>query len=181
MDLTPARSSAIASGLAGFGSSALVTLIRLHRGFAASAIAGLAIPLGGCGGDEPARPSPDQPAPLTKREFLFEADRICFAVESQIEAAADDLSGSRDPDPAQVRRVVKRIVVPKLRSEVNAIRLLEPPPADRAEVERILAATERGAQALRLDPLAVLDGVPAALRRAERLARAYGSSECGLR
>jgi len=151
---------------------------RLSRLFALVA----AVAIGGCGGDQPAPPpSPDQPAPLTKQEFLFEADRICFAVESQIEAAADDLAGSRGPDPAQVRRVVKRIVVPKLHSEVDAIRLLEPPRADRAEVERILEATERGSEALRRDPLAVLDGVPAGLRRAERLARAYGSSECGLR
>jgi hypothetical protein len=139
--------------------------------------------LAGCGGDE-AEPAlaPDEPAPLTKEQFLFEADRICFAVESQIEAAADDYAGSQEePDPAEVRRVVSRIVVPKLRSEVETIALLDPPPGDEAEVQRILDATGRGADALEGDPLIVLDGIPPDLREAESLARAYGSRECGLR
>ena len=137
----------------------------------------------GCGGGDAATTSPPaEPPPLTKREFLAEADRICHAVEAQIEAAADDLVTSRrEPDPAEVRRIVTRIVVPKLRSEADAIRLLEPPSDDAAEVDAILNATERGADALRRDPVAVLEGLPRDLVRAERLARAYGSDECGLR
>ncbi len=61
------------------------------------------------------------------------------------------------------------------------IRLLDPPPEDEAEVEEILEATEQGADELEEDPESVLDGIPAELREAERLARAYGSEECGLR
>lgn len=136
----------------------------------------------GCGGDEPSEPAePAEPVPLTKAEFIFEADRICFSAESQIEAAADDYATQEDPDPREVRRIVTRVVVPKLRAEVQTIRLLEPPAGDEDEVEAILAATERGADALDGDPEAALDGLPAPLREAERLARAYGSKQCGLR
>jgi hypothetical protein len=171
---------------AGSGSNASRTLSRLHRGVAAGAT-GLALLLAGCGGgggDEVVdEPVPAEPAPLTKQEFLFEADRICFAVESQIEAAADDYAGEnpREADPRDVRRVVNDVVVPRLRSEVETIALLEPPEGDEDEVQRILEATERGADALEKDPAIVLDGIPPDLREAERLARAYGSKECGLR
>ena len=156
---------------------------RSSASFPVSAgLAGLALALAGCGGDEATTTAaPAEPEPLTKEAFIAEADRICFAVESQIEAAADDLAGAgEDPDAAQVRRVVMEIVVPRLRSEVNTIRLLDPPPEDEAEVDRILGATERGADALERDPVSVLDGLPADLREAERLARAYGSEQCGL-
>ena len=135
----------------------------------------------GCGGDERTTTGFTEPPPLTKAEFLAEADRICFAIESQIEASLDDFVNDDNPDPAQVRRVVERIVVPRLRSEVETIRLLDPPPADVDEIERILAATERGTERLEADPEAAVDRVPPELRKAERLARAYGSKECGIR
>jgi hypothetical protein len=138
--------------------------------------------LAGCGGEEETTTGFSEPPPLTKAEFLREADRICFATEAQIEAAADDLAaGGDDPPPAEVRRVVEDFVVPRLRTEVDTIRLLDSPPADEARIERILEATERGADALEADPLRVLDGIPPPLREAERLARAYGSEQCGLR
>jgi integrase len=137
--------------------------------------------LAGCGGSEQATTGFTEPPPLTKAEFLAEADRICFAIESEIEASLDDFVNDDDPNPAEVRRVVDRIVVPRLRSEVETIRLLDPPPADRAEVERILAATERGTDQLEADPMAATDRVPSGLRTGERLARAYGSEQCGIR
>jgi hypothetical protein len=141
----------------------------------------LALALAGCGGDDANTSTFVEPPPLTKSEFLAEADRICFAAESQIEAAADDYAGEEKPDPAEVRRLVTRVVVPKLRGEVTTIRLLDPPPEDEAQIEEILAATEQGADELEADPESVLDDIPDELREAERLARAYGSKECGLR
>jgi len=147
-------------------------------GLAAGAIA---LALAGCGGDERTTTGFTEPPPLTKAEFLHEADRICFAIESQIEASLDDFVNDDHPDPAQVRRVVERIVVPRLRSEVQTIRLLDPPPDDADEIERILAATQRGTDQLEADPESAVDRIPAGLREGERLARAYGSEECGIR
>ena len=150
-----------------------------------SLIAGLAAAaLAGCGGDEPASTDqgPPEPEPLTKAQFLNEADRICFATESQIEAAADDLLvGGEEPPPDEARKLAREFVVPRLRSQVDTIRLLEPPPGDADEIERILEATEMGADQIEADPTAYLDDPPPALVEAERLARAYGSEECGLR
>jgi hypothetical protein len=139
--------------------------------------------LAGCGGDdEPDDFSPVVAEPLSKVEFLDEADRICFASEARIEAAADDLvSGRRDPAPAEVERVAIGVVIPALESEVRAIRALGAPEGDEQEVEEILRATEEGIAAIERDPRGLLEGVPAPLRRAQRLAETYGSRQCGFR
>jgi hypothetical protein len=72
------------------------------------------------------------------------------------------------------------VVIPALEAEVRAIRALGAPAGDERRVEAILAATERGIEQIRADPVGVLDGPPPALREAGRLARAYGSAECGV-
>ena len=139
--------------------------------------------LAGCGGDDDEDTfAPLVAEPLSKVEFLREADRICHASEARIEAAADELLvGPRAPAPEEVERVALRVVVPALEGEVKAIRALGAPPGDGPEVDAILAATERGIAAIEQDPRGLEDGVPAPLREAERLARRYGSEQCGFR
>ncbi len=148
--------------------------------FAVVALAAAAL-VAGCGGDEePDDFSPVVSEPLSKVEFLREADRICFSSEARIEAAADDLVTARgDPDPAEVERIAIALVVPALEAEVTAIRALGAPPGDEEQVDAILAATEDGIAAIEADPRGLLDGIPAPLRRAQRLAEAYGSQQCG--
>jgi hypothetical protein len=155
---------------------------RNHHRTGLGALLALAA-LAGCGGDdEPSDFSPVVSDPLSKVEFLHEADRICFASEARIEAAADDLvAGRDDPNPAEVERVARSIVVPALESEVRAIRALGVPEGDQRQVEAIVAATEQGIAAIERDPRGLLDGVPAPLVRAQRLAEAYGSRQCGFR
>jgi hypothetical protein len=134
------------------------------------------------GGDETSTYPAGVSRPIAKVRFLAEAERICHSTNARIEAAADGLvTGRRKPPPAEVRRVVLRIVVPTLRSEVDAIGALGAPAGDEARVEAILAATERGIRQIEADPVGVLDGPPPALREAGRLAQAYGSVECDLR
>jgi hypothetical protein len=138
----------------------------------------------GCGGgDESTTGYPAGVSrPLAKVEFLAEADRICHSTNARIEAVADDLvAGRQDPPPAEVRQAVLGVAIPALETEVRAIRALGAPAGDSREVEAIVAATERGIGEIRADPVAVLNGPPPALRRAGRLARAYGSAECDLR
>jgi hypothetical protein len=154
----------------------------------ASALTGLAlvtsVALAGCGGGGSGDDT--YPAgvsrPLAKVEFLAEADRICHSTNARIEAAADDLAtGPSEPSPAEVRRVVIGIAIPALEAEVRAIRAIGVPKGDDREVAAIIAATEEGIEQIRADPEGVLDGPPPALRRAGRLALAYGSAECDVR
>jgi hypothetical protein len=142
----------------------------------------VALAIAGCGGgDEPATTT--APAePLTKAEFVRQADQICLSGDSRIEAAADDLlAQGGQPPPSEVRRIALRIVVPGLEAEVRAIRALGAPAGDEAEVERILRATERGIAEIEAHPERAIEGPPPGLREAGRLARKYGSAECGAR
>jgi hypothetical protein len=119
---------------------------------------------------------------LSKVEFLRQADEICHSTESQIEAAADDLvTNEDDPTPEEVEEVAIGIVVPALESQVAAIGAIGAPEGDEEEVEAILDATEEGIAEIEADPQSLLDGPPASLVEAEKLARGYGSQQCGIR
>lgn len=152
---------------------------RLAAGCLAVAVLGCA----GCGGEDSDESefSPVVSDSLSKVEFLRQADEICLASESQIEAAADDLVTSEEPpDPAEVERVAVDIVVPSLESEVAALRALGAPEGDEERVEAILSATEEGIAAIEDDPRGLLDGIPKPLAEAQKLAEQYGSRQCGI-
>ena len=137
----------------------------------------------GCGEEDDEGGFSRAPAePLSKVEFVRQADQICAATESRIEAAADDLvTQKKDPPPAEVERIAIDIVIPALRSEVAAIEALGTPKGDEEEVQAILDATEDGIAAIEADPQGLLDGPPEALRRAGTLSREYGAQQCGIR
>ncbi|MDQ3759891.1 MAG: hypothetical protein M3331_08135 [Actinomycetota bacterium] len=143
----------------------------------------LSVAFASCGGeDEEGGFSPVVSEPLSKVEFLQQADQICASTESQIEAAADDLlTGKGDPPPEEVERVALDLVVPALETEVSAIGALGAPEGDEEKVQAILDATEAGIAEIEADPRALLDGVPESLQEAEQLAREYGSRQCGIR
>jgi hypothetical protein len=139
--------------------------------------------ISGCGGDDDEGGfSPVVSDSISKIDFLRQADEICHSSEAQIEAAADDLLTAKgEPDPAEIEEVATGIVVPALESEVAAIEALGAPKGDEEAVEAILDATRDGIAEIEADPQALTDGVPDSLAEAERLARRYGSSQCGIR
>ena len=136
----------------------------------------------GCGDDETTS-APTTTGPPTKQAFLISADQICNSFESQIEAAGDDLfTGKHQPPPGQVRRFALRIAVPKLEAEIDAVRSLGAPRGDAEEINGILAASQQGVDQIERDPELIAGGqAPPGLRKAGRLAKAYGSQECGAR
>ena len=137
----------------------------------------------GCGDDsDEGGFSPVVSEPLSKVEFLRQADEICVSTESQIEAAADDLlAGKEEPPPSEVERIAIDIVVPALEAEVAAIEALGAPEGDEPEVKAILAATEQGIAEIEADPRGLVDGPPKSLRDAATLSREYGAQQCGIR
>jgi hypothetical protein len=153
-------------------------LLVVRTGVALLAVAVLS----GCGGgDESATFPPGVSRPIAKVRFLAEADRICHSTNARVEAAADDIAASGHPRPAEARRVALNVAVPALEAEVQAIDSLGAPRGDEPEIEAIIAATKRGIAQIEADPAGVVDGPPPALRKAGRLALAYGSVECELR
>ena len=138
------------------------------------------VPAAGCGGDSEREVASGSPGAPTKSQFLERADEICLSYESQIEAAGDELfSGGRRPSAAEAREFAAGVAIPKLREEIEAIRALGVPEGDERPVEAILAAAARGVEQIRRDPEVLIGAAPPALREAGRLARRYGSRECG--
>ena len=140
--------------------------------------------LAACGEEDEAVTEPLEPPTISKPQFLAEADRICRSGDSQIEAIGDDLytdveRGER-PRPGEVRRFATGVIVPRIESEITAIRALGAPEGDEKEVEAILRATEDGVREIKRDPEGIVDGPPAGLKRAGDLATRYGSQECGV-
>ncbi|CAN5462756.1 hypothetical protein BH10ACT11_BH10ACT11_09360 [soil metagenome] len=145
----------------------------------------LALLLAGCGGGssgETTTGALSDPPPLSKQEFLREANQICLSSESRIEAAADEYATAKNPPTRkQVASVAKGAVIPALEAEVQAIEALGPPAEDADQVRMILAVTKQGIEAVRRDPGSLLDGPPKQLAEANRLARKFGAAQCGLR
>lgn len=138
------------------------------------------VPAAGCGGDSEREAAPATTATPTKSQFLERADEICLSYESQIEAAGDELfAGRRRPSAAESREFAAEVAIPKLREEIEAIRALGVPQGDEQPIEAILAAAARGVEQIRRDPGVLIGAAPPALRKAGRLARRYGSRECG--
>lgn len=139
--------------------------------------------LGGCGGssDETSTAALSDPDPLSKAEFIREADQICISSESRIEAAADEYATAKNPpSEKQVSGVAKGVVIPALEAEVQAIEALGEPAEDADQVRMILAVTKQGIEAVRRDPGSLLDGPPKELVEANRLSKKFGAEECGL-
>ena len=120
--------------------------------------------------------------PIGKVEFLAEADRICHSTNARIEAAADDLGHGATRRPRRCGGWRSSIAVPALETEVRAIRALgRAAAATSAKVRRSSPRPSAASTEIRADPAAVVNGVPAGLREAGRLARAYGSQQCDVR
>lgn len=153
----------------------------MRRGLSrTAALVTLALLIPGCGSNDEPEAAQETTAAPTRLEFLVRADEICLSIETQIEASGDDLFNAPGrPEPAAVREFAFDVAIPKLREEIEAIRALGVPEGDDQPIEAILAAAERGIEQIRRDPAILATSTPSGLREAGRLARRYGSRECG--
>ena len=117
--------------------------------------------------------------PLTKDEFIAQADAICESSDKDIEAAAEDLfSGGANPGQAEEEAFVTGTLVPGVQQQLDAIRALTPPEGDEDEVNAVLDSAQEGLDELEDDPS--LLGTPQnPLNESTKLAKEYGFEACG--
>lgn len=112
-------------------------------------------------------------------EFIREANAICRKAVARIQLVGkkvfEEESGPKD-GPTFKRRLVNDVLVPNLESEVNGLRELEVPPADEAQVNKIITAIEEVIRRVETNPKNY--GYYPYVQ-AERLADAYGLNACG--
>ncbi len=118
--------------------------------------------------------------PLTKADFVKQANDICTSYNSKISNAASGLSANSTQ--AQQVDVVQNKVIPLLRQEVADLRKLTPPPADSAQVAAIFDAVASGidaaSQKLKTDPATALGSDYKPFAHADDLGNAYGLTVC---
>jgi hypothetical protein len=118
--------------------------------------------------------------PLSKSEFVEQADRICRQGDQEIQQAAQELGPGR-PSDQEVEQFATETVVPNIQEQIDGIRQLTPPKGDEEEVNAIVDAAQEGVDMLEADPSLLLQGPDAggAFAEANRLAQQYGLEACG--
>lgn len=129
----------------------------------------------GCGGGDGEDDSgADAAEPISKADFIAQANTICADGSAEIETAADELGEA--PTQDQIEQFATDTLVPNIQGQHDDIGALGAPEGDEDEVDAILAALQEGVDTVAGDPSTITSGDPFA--EANELAGAYGLTEC---
>lgn len=145
----------------------------------AVAAALLALGAAGCGGGDETSTDTTQGTPLSKADFIAQADEICAAGSRDLEQAQQERFGDTAPSDAEGVAFVEEDLIPTLEQEANSIDELGPPDEDIDQVNAIVDALRSGIEELESDPQALIDGDTTAFEEANELANEYGLEVCG--
>lgn len=127
----------------------------------------------GCGSGDYS--STDQP--LTRSEFVKQANEICNAANEVLRAAmVEAFPADRKLDDATGIAFTHKTWIPNLRQQVRDLRQLNPPQADRRRIDSMLNQLTRLISRLEADPALASSGL---FDRVTRRLTAYGIGPCG--
>ena len=100
----------------------------------------VALPVVGCGDDDDGDAGGDGGTttsagggePLSKQEFISQADRICAQGDAEIDRAGQEFAGTSGEE---VDELVLTVIAPGYRDQIEQIRELTPPEGDEAEID----------------------------------------------
>jgi hypothetical protein len=146
---------------------------------AALALSAVALLAAGCGGDDEA-PDTTVGTPLSKADFIAQADAICAEGSDTIDAAAAEEFGTSRPSPEEGAAFVEDVVIPTLEDEANQIDELGPPNGDVDDVEALVEGLRGAIEEVEDNPEGILDGsARSTFADVNELAADYGLKECG--
>jgi len=111
-----------------------------------------------------------------KDEFLSRGNAICEASGATVKPALDELVEGRLPTNSELRSFAGDVALPRLQERVDQLRQLDPPSADRDEVDDIIRAYQKGIDRISADPRQLAEADP--LLEAYAKAGAYGLTAC---
>jgi hypothetical protein len=165
------------------GRVAIVAGIAAAVGIAATLLF-TAGPLGEKSSDEEG--TIEHPKTLPHHEYVEKADEVCHNIEVK-QAHLDNtifkgIPFTESPPPRLYAKYVKALI-PTYTEQMNRLRTISPPPAERAKLQRYFTATERAVALLRkvaVDPKKVaLLGSTDVFAKADEAARALDLKACG--
>lgn len=147
----------------------------LRAALALALVLALGLPAAGCGGDDD-----DSDTPLTKAEFIDQADTICSETNAETQKEVSEFLDGGSPTAENLPEVAE-FVASGIQDQVSGIRGLTPPEGDEAEIDAILTKADEGAEAIRENPDSLSGSGVAnpSLDEANELAVAYGLQVCG--
>ena len=150
-----------------------------------AAVAALAIVVAGCGGGSDSNSSTEATSSLTKAQFLKQGNAICAKGNKEIEQGFEEFgkehhfSKKNEPTQTELEEAAEEVLIPNIRQELDGIRALGAPSGEEAEVEKVLAAAEKGLAKGEEDPGAMIKEGEGPFKEANELAREFGLTTCG--
>lgn len=130
----------------------------------------------GCGDDEEEPQTTGEP--LTKEEFIAQADQICADGNAEIEEASSAEFSSGSVAQEEVDAFVVEVTLPNIQEQSDQIAALTPPEGDEDQVDAILEALNSAIDEAEADP-ALASAIDSPFQEANRLVLDYGLNECG--
>jgi hypothetical protein len=136
----------------------------------------LGLLLSGCGGSDESESEPEAAAePLSKAEFVTEANAICGEGNAELESEVSTMPD--EPSDDEIEEFAVDVFVPNLQGQHDDIAALGVPTGDEADVDAILASMQDGIDAVDEDPQALLDDDDP-FNEFYDLAEGYGMKDC---
>jgi hypothetical protein len=140
--------------------------------------------LAGCGSDSSSNASATDEAatPLSKAEFVKQADAICEQglknKDEAVSAALQEQAAQAQSAPTaqETAELVEETVLPAYSKAVDQLSQLGVPKADEAKVEKMMGEFEAAVKAVEADPAKATKSNP--FESADKAAEAYGIKEC---
>jgi hypothetical protein len=152
--------------------------------------AAFALGVAGCGGDDETSSTTTTSStsvgatgatggePLTKDEFIAQADAVCAAGDQTINAAGQSLG--QNPTEEQLTEVITGTVVPTISGEFDAIDALTPPEGDEDAIAELLASGRAAIEEITDNPERLYAaGQDNPFAEVNQLAQDYGFKDCG--
>ncbi len=140
-----------------------------------AAVAALFV-VAGCGGGDDST-STSAAAPLTKDEFISQADQICADGDAAVTANQPDF-GPSGPSADELNAFVTDTLVPNLQDQHDQIAALGVPEGDDGSVSELLDQLQSAIDGLESDPSSITTS-KAAFDDVNQAAKDYGLKKCG--
>jgi hypothetical protein len=117
---------------------------------------------------------------VSKSEFLKKGNAICKKGNKEIEQEANKtFKKGQEPSPEELKKFATETLVPNVRGQVEDLRALDKPKADKDKVDAILDEADAAVAKGEKDPLVLTNDQKDPFKKANKLANNYGLTACG--